>query len=113
MMQMYTYQLMVSFELKLKDIYKNALILLLAKLPWNILTAAVSVFIIYAVASLSMSVPIAGIVITATLFYTVITFTQIFMTNNVIKKYILEPALSSSQENSEKEEEPGTVDIGG
>lgn len=107
MMQLYTYQLMVSFELKLKDIYKNSFILLMARLPWNILTAVVSGLLIYAVSSLTLSMPIGGIAVVATLFYTVLNFTQIFMTNNVIKKYVLEPAMV----NSEKEQE--TENIGG
>lgn len=97
MCQMYTYQLMVSFELKLKDIYKNSFILLMAKLPWNILAAVVSVFLIYAVSSIAISVPIAAVVIVGTLFYSVVTYTQIFMTNNIIKKYILEPATASEE----------------
>ena len=103
MCQMYTYQLMVSFELKIKDIYKNSFILLMAKLPWNILAAAVTVFLIYAVSSISMSVPVAGLAIVGTLFYTVITFTQIFMTNNVIKKYVLEPATANEEDKAVEE----------
>ncbi len=115
MCQMYTYQLMVSFELKLKDIYKNSFILLMARLPWNILAAAVTVLLIYAVSSISMSVPIAGIAVIGTLFYTVITFTQIFMTNNIIKKYVLEPATTAQtvEAESEPDIEQETQNIGG
>ena len=37
MMQSYIYQMMIQYELKLKDIYRNAVILVLAKLPRNLL----------------------------------------------------------------------------
>lgn len=113
MMQMYTYQLMVSFELSVKDIYKNSFILLMARLPWNILSAAVSVLIIYGVFSLSFSIPIAGIVVIGALFYSLVSFTQIFMTNNTIKKYILEPALSSQNSEEKTGEADDTETIGG
>ena len=95
--------------------YKNSFILLMARLPWNILSAAVTVLLIYAVSSISMSVPIAGIAIIATLFYTVINFTQIFMTNNIIKKYVLEPATAAQTVEAEEKTdiEQETQNIGG
>lgn len=113
MMQMYTYQLMVSFELRFRDIYRNAFILVMAKLPWNILTAAVTVALMYAAFSLTMSVPLAGIVVIAALFYSIINFTQIFMTNNVIKKMLLEPAMAASPAVEEEIIEPDFEDTKG
>ena len=89
---------------RLKDIYKNALLLTLIKLPQNILYAAVGVAIMYAVYSLSMSVPLAGILVVALLLFTLVSFTQIFMTNNIIKKYVLNPYLE--QNPSEEQELP-------
>lgn len=96
LMQIYTYQLMVSFELKFKDIYRNAFLLVMAKLPWNILVAAVTLFLMYGAYSLALSMPLAGILVVAALYYSIISFTQIFMTNNVIKKMLLEPAMADS-----------------
>ena len=112
LMQMYVYQLMVSFELKLKDIYTNAFLLVMAKLPWNVLVAAVCLFLMYAAYSLTLSIPVGGILAVAALYYSIITFTQIFMTNNVIKKMLLEPAMVAS---SSKEEvaEPDFEDVKG
>ena len=105
MMQMYTYQLMVSFELKLKDIYRNALILVLAKLPWNVLTVVVTFFLFRGLFALAMSVPIGAVAVVFVIFYVLVNFTQIFMSNNVIKKLLLEPALAGEQENSAKKTE--------
>ena len=104
MMQMYTYQLMVSFELKLKDIYRNALILVLAKLPWNVLTLVVTFLMFRGLFALTVSVPIAGIVVVFAILYVLINFTQIFMTNNVIKKLLLEPAMAKEAEETAETE---------
>ena len=100
MMQIYTYQIMVSFELKLKDIYRNALILVLAKLPWNVLTLVVTLLLFRGIFALAMSVPIVGVAVVLAIFYALLNFTQIFMSNNVIKKLLLEPALSREQESA-------------
>jgi len=105
MMQMYTYQLMVSFELKLKDIYRNALILVLAKLPWNVLTVVVTFFLFRGLFALAMSVPIGAVAVVFVIFYVLVNFTQIFMSNNVIKKLLLEPALERTQNDSAEETE--------
>lgn len=40
-MQMYVYQMMVGFELKLKDIYKNAFLFSVIALPKNMLAVFV------------------------------------------------------------------------
>ena len=48
MMHSYIYQIMVTFECSLGAIYKNALLLSIAKLPGNALTTAISCGILYA-----------------------------------------------------------------
>ena len=45
MMHFYIYPMMVTFKLKLKDIFKNALIFTFAKLPMNLLTLALVLFV--------------------------------------------------------------------
>ena len=49
MMHSYIYQIMVTFECSLGAIYKNALLLSLAKLPSNVLTTAISGGLLYAI----------------------------------------------------------------
>lgn len=48
MMHSYIYQIMVTFECSLGAIYKNALLLSLAKLPGNVLTTAISGGLVFA-----------------------------------------------------------------
>ena len=88
LMQMYVYQLMAGFQLSVEKIYKYAAILTVMKLPQNILFGMVSVGVMYVVYLLFMSYPPSAIIILLTLFYSIITFTQIFMTNNIVKNHI-------------------------
>ena len=46
-MHMYIYQIMVTYECKLKDLYKNSLILALGKAPMNLILVAVSTGIVF------------------------------------------------------------------
>lgn len=97
MMQMYTYQLMAEFNFKVKDIYKNSLLLTMIKLPWNILTTALIFIFMYAMYSVALTSPFIAIAIFAVIYIVLVNFTQIFMTNNIVKEYILEPSLQSEE----------------
>lgn len=99
MMHLYIYPIMVTFKLKTKDLYKNALLIVLARLPWNILVTAVSAVLIYGVVYFAAS-SIIGIAFLVLVFIPILVYTQMFMTNPVIEKMLLKPAL----ENSPKEE---------
>lgn len=104
MMQMYIYPMAACFKLKTKDVYRNALLLTLGKLPWNVLAFAVTIVFI-SVLSYIISEAYAIFIIIMGL-YSFAVYTQIFMTNNIVKKYVEEPALEMEKNNSEAEEEP-------
>lgn len=105
MMHMYIYQIMAKFTLKLKDIYRNSLILVLIKLPWNVLSFAVSLLLTYVVLYLFIGNPIWGIALAAIIYFSLNIYTQIFMTNNIVSKYMLEPSLKSEQEEAATRED--------
>ena len=109
-MQLYTYQMIVCVEIKVRDAYRNAMLLTFAKLPWNVLTMAVTYIIMHICFKLFMSVPIAGIVLFLVLYYSFISFTQIFMTNNIINKYILVPATEQEAPEDESVESISSED---
>ena len=96
---MYVYQMMTGFELKLKYIYKNAFLLTILALPKNIFAVIVSGGIIFAVFSVTMRIPLIGIILIGLLLYPLITFTRVFMTNNTVKKYMLQPTDNPQNEN--------------
>lgn len=107
MMHMYIYPIMAVFKLKVKDIYRNSLLLVMARLPWNFLAFAVSggVLAAFVYASLVSGI---GIILMLLIGFVLIAYTQMFMTNNVVKKYLLEPALAM-ENREEKHEDDETV----
>ena len=71
------------------------------KLPWNILVMALILIFMYAMYSIALTSPFVAIVIFAVLYIVLVNFTQIFMTNNIIKEYVLEPSLKKEEKISE------------
>lgn len=105
---MYMYPIMAVFKLKIKDIYRNSLLLVMARLPWNFLAFAVSGGVLAALVYASL---VSGIGILLFLFigFVLVGYTQMFMTNNVVKKYMLEPALAMENKNEKKHEDEESV----
>lgn len=96
---MYVYQIMASVKLKLKDVYRNALLLTLGRLPVNIMAFAVTAAFIY-VLNLIITIPIV-LAVVPLIFYSIIVFTQIFITNNTVNKYLIEPSEKKEQQSGE------------
>ena len=101
MKQTYVHQLVASMELKIKHIYKNALMLTLIKLPWNVLVAAVTFLFMYLVYYFALTSPAACIAFFLAIYFSIVSFTQIFMTNNILSKYVIEPSLAEGNEVAE------------
>lgn len=102
LMQKYTYMLVSGFEVKFSHIYKNAFILTVAGLKWNIFSAAVVFTLMYGAYSLVTRMPLIGVLAFILLYFSVITFTQLFITNNVVKKYVLKP-MENQNPNEDKD----------
>ena len=105
-MHMYVYPLLAGFELKIKDIYRNAFFLTMAKLPWNVFSFILTALLGYAMIYIAIN-SILGLFAVICVFFSFFTFTQRFMVNNVIKKYLLEPALK--QQGTEEQEQVEAV----
>jgi len=86
MMQIYTYQLMVTFDLKLKDIYKNAFLFSIAMFVPNLLIilicAVFSVFI--------MMQTLVALILLPTFTLSVMGLIVNFYANRVIKKHMID-----------------------
>ena len=90
MMHPYIYQLMITFECHFKDLFKNALLLALAKLPVNVLLTAISLFIIVAPAGLGGVMGAMGLVLVGLTFgYIVLRYPMEFYAARVIQKTFL------------------------
>ncbi len=95
-LHMYIYPIMAKFRLKLGDIYRNALFLMMAKLFVSIAAFLVSALIIYAVVVFAASSTI-GVLVMLVLYLPVLIFTQMFIINNVIKELLLNPSLEAEK----------------
>ena len=95
-MQFYIYQMMVTFDLCLKDMYKNALILAFAKLPTNLLILAILIFMGFIIPIYGFwSFPSQGSFLLVTIYLIAIFigfayFLINFFANRGIKKYLLD-----------------------
>lgn len=100
-MQKYVYVLVSGFQLKIKHVYKNAFILAIVGLKWNIFSAIIIGAMLYGMAYLYTSMMGVAFAVILCFYFTLVNFTQTFITNNVVKKYLEEPALE--KENIEEE----------
>ena len=92
-MQKYVYVLVSGFQLKIKHVYKNAFILTIVGLKWNIFSAIIIGAMLYGMVYLYISMMGAAFAVILCFYFTLVNFTQTFITNNVVKKYLEEPAL--------------------
>lgn len=96
MMHMYIYPIMISFKLKIKDIYRNAFLLVMARLWWNVFSFLVCAIIIYAVMTFTISSPL-GFAVLIALYLPLLAFTKAFMTKNVIFELLTKPSVEASE----------------
>ncbi|MDP4179909.1 MAG: DUF624 domain-containing protein [Bacillota bacterium] len=85
MMQLYTYQLLVTFDLKLRHIYKNALLFSLARFFPNLLI----LLLCFAFIVIIMFNIIIALILLPTFAFSVVGLITNFYANRVIKKYML------------------------
>lgn len=93
LMQMYVYQLMGEFSLKIRDVYKNAAILVIAGLPKNVMAMLASVFVMYVIFNLvaiggTLNVMIMLLPLAMVFFFSAPIFTHIFMTRNIVLRHM-------------------------
>ena len=109
MMNMYIYPMMITFKLKLKDIYRNALLFAVGKLPSNLLILFLVIFVhiglpIIAVLYLGQYFLISLIVLGLLEIVLTQSFTAFMVNFNVypkMKKYMLD--VMPDAEDAEKE----------
>ncbi len=90
MMHPYIFQLMITFECHFKDLFKNALLLALAKLPVNVILTALSLLIIIAPAALGGVMGAMGLVLIGLTFgYIILRYPMEFYAARVIQKTFL------------------------
>ena len=89
MMHFYIYPVMVTFDLGLKDVLKDSLLLTLAHLPWNLLILFIISVIAFLLYFLNTTI---GLIIAATIGVVLINFIVTFMVDPIIYKHLYIPA---------------------
>jgi len=105
MMHFYIYPMMVTFDLKLKHIYRNAFLMTMIKLPQNIviLFTTVSITAIISYLSISLNVMILAI-ISAVILYSFLGFMQVSYSYPVMAKLLI-----AKDENTLSEPDEDTI----
>lgn len=102
LMHFYIYPIMVTFKMPLKQIFKNAFIFTMARLPQNIVLFIVCGIVAYGF----YYYPILGLLITPFIVLSTLSFLVNFYVYPTIKKYMLDPV--ANPENSEDENSQAT-----
>lgn len=100
MMHFYIYQVMATFDLRLRDVLKDSLIMTVAHFPWNLLIlvlVSVFSFLLYL-----FNITI-GITIGAAVAVTVFNYTISYMTDPIIDRYLYIPS-ATIEENKRRRE---------
>ena len=103
--QFYVYHLMAGYKMKLRHIYKSALLLSLAQFGMNFAILGVVCVIAYANLYLFAGTSLGGLLFFGLLLFSLVTYTEVFMTDKLIKKALRDPSYTQEEsDNYEKDE---------
>ncbi len=100
MMHIYIYPMMVSFKLRLWDVYKNSFILVLGRLPQTLAAFLLGIVISFAVIYFSIAVPYLMLLIPILLF-AFLEYTRLSISYPLMKKHIAEKTAEEAPNTSE------------
>jgi uncharacterized membrane protein YesL len=72
--QMYLYPMMVTFDLSLKQLYKNSFLFVMLRLPLNILILLLSALILFVLPAILLLIGMGGTILLAILWYALLAF---------------------------------------
>ncbi len=90
LMHAYIYPIMVSFDMKLFDIYKNSFILAIGKLPRTFLSMALCTIICGLITYLACFVTIYAMLLIPIIMFAFSAFVNLFITYPIVKKYMVQ-----------------------
>lgn len=101
MMHFYMYPIMVTFDLDMKYILKDSLLLTLAHLPWNLLIVILLTVISFAIYVVNISI---GLLFFGIIGVALMNFTVNFMVDPIIDKHLYIPAEVIAENEAEEDE---------
>lgn len=96
--QFYVNTMIVTFDLKLKDIYRNALIFSISKAPINILISIICLILGFGVFVLYCIIPVLAVLLAFVILYSLFGFITVFCVYPTIDKYMIEPIAEKSED---------------
>jgi len=102
MMHFYIYPIMITFDLGLKDVLKDSLLLTLAHLPWNLLILIIISIISFILYLFNITI---GLAISAIIGIALINFIINFMVDPIIDKHLYIPAEVIAENEAEENNE--------
>ncbi len=102
LMHSYIYPIMISFDLKLKDIYKYSFILAMGKLPTTFVSLLAVLAFSGVIAYLGCYVFIYAALLVPILLFSFSSYINLFITYPVVKKYIAKKEDKPENENDER-----------
>lgn len=102
--QYYAYFLIAGYKMKLRHIYKSAVLMSLAHFGLNVAVLCVSGLIVSIGIFLMAGLSLAGFIFMGLLMFSLVSFTQIFMTDKAVKKALGDPSFKDDSEDYEKDD---------
>ncbi len=101
--QFYVNTMIVTFDLKLKDIYKNALLFAISRIPLNIFVSIVNIALAFGIYVLSLIIPVLGAFASIFILYSLFGYIVVFSVYPTIDKYMISVAKPSCENDTEGE----------
>lgn len=108
-MQMYIYPMMVTFDVNIRQLYKNSALLAIAKLPSNVGILLGNTLILVIIPFMFLMIPLGGLAFMMFIFYYLfIGFGLNLLLSNFhvyrqLKKYMIDPLLEEEKQKEEEE----------
>ena len=102
--QFYVNTMIVTFDLSLKSIYRNATLFAISSAPRNILVSIICLILGFGVFVLSYLIPILAVILAILILYSLFGFITVFCVYPTIDKYMISVVEDNTQDDTEEEE---------
>ena len=100
--QFYVNTMIVTFDLNLKAIYKNAFLFSISKAPLNLLISVICAVLAFGILLLYYIIPILALVVSLFVMYSLFGFIIVFSVYPTIDKYMIAPVTVKEEEPQEE-----------
>ncbi len=102
--QFYVNTMIVTFDLSLKNIYRNAVLFAISNAPRNILVSIICLILGFGVFVLAYIIPVLAVILAILILYSLFGFITVFCVYPTIDKYMISVIEDNSQDDTEEEE---------